>query len=132
MIRLTQQGKSSKEGVELIFLREYILKIAKKAKYSKFPAVIKKIVLVVFVILIFDILVAGIWTFLDKGNWFFSDKSQVRILSDLLFIEGAITFAVGAFIALGMSKTMLATCARVMIIGASLMGSSMAIGMLLL
>jgi len=105
----------------------------RQTKRFKFPTVIRNIVLVVFVILILDILIVGVWvTFLSKQGLY--DKA-VRALSDLLFIEGAMIFATGSFMLLATSKiarARLSTCKCVMIIGSGVMGLSVAIGILLL
>jgi len=74
-----------------------------QTKRFKFPTLIRNIVLVVFVILILDILVVGVWvTFLSKQGWY--DKGGARTLSDLLFIEGAMIFAAGSFMLIARSK----------------------------
>lgn len=102
-----------------------------QTKRFKFPTVIRNIVLVVFVILILDILVVGVWvTFLSKQGWY--DKGGARTLSDLLFIEGAMIFAAGSFMLIARSKIRLSTCKRVIIVGSIVMGLSAAIGILLL
>ena len=68
------------------------------------PKVSKKIVLAVLLTLFFDALVAVFgFSFLHENLSFFADKSEACILSDLLFLEGAIVFTVGAFVASGAS-----------------------------
>ena len=78
--------------------------MAKKKTGFKLPRVSKKIVLAVLFLLFFNALIAVfVFSFLHENFWFFADKSAARILSDLLFLEGAMVFAVGAFVASGLS-----------------------------
>lgn len=132
--------------------------MAKKKNSFKFPRVSKKIVLVVLLLLFFNVLITVFgFSFLHENFYFFADKSAARILSDLLFLEGAIVFTVGAFVASGASifriesKSSLYANSEghikylhesrkkqfkfgivVMIIGAILIGSSMVIGTFLI
>ncbi|MEA2089661.1 MAG: hypothetical protein U9O89_02750 [Thermoproteota archaeon] len=78
--------------------------MTRKLRDFKVPKTVRKIVLVFLCILVFNALVAGLGTpFLCERIWFFSGKSGALVLSDLLFLEGAIIFAVGSFIAGGAS-----------------------------
>jgi hypothetical protein len=64
-----------------------------------------------------------------RNIWFFADKSGWRVASDLAFIEGAVLFSAGSFIAFfsmnfnKREKTLIA-------VGAALIGLSIALGML--
>jgi len=105
--------------------------VAKKKNSFKFPRVTKKIVLVVLLLLFFNALIAVFgFSFLHENFWFFADKSATCILSDLLFLEGAIVFTVGAFVASGASIFRFGIV--VMIIGAILISSSIVIGTFLI
>lgn len=130
-----------------------------KWRCLKLSPKIEKTVLFVLLLLIVDILLAGLGgVFLGGRISFFSGKSATHTLCDLLFLEGAIIFAIGVFLAAGMSELIAgrspsrlfaapkssaedvaefrpkqySTGTILMIIGASLMGSSIAIGVLLL
>ena len=126
-------------------------------EYLKIPKLIRNIVLVFLLILISDVLAAGLWTSLLHGYFF--GYSQTLITCDLLFLEGAIIFVIGAFLASGITwllgvaryprgryyveekmdndirksrKKQLRTGIFTMILGAMLIGSSVAIGQLFL
>lgn len=59
----------------------------------------KNILLFVLSLLIFDVLVSVLGTpYLSENIALFLDKSRTVILSDLLFFEGTVTFAIGTFI----------------------------------
>ena len=130
-----------------------------KGRRFKLSPRTKKIALIVLLLLIIDILLAGLGSFfLSDRISFFSGKSATHMLCDLLFLEGAIIFAIGGFLAAGMSELFAgrspsrlfaaprssaedvaefrpkqySTGTILMIIGASLMGSSIAIGTLFL
>jgi len=126
-------------------------------RYFKFTHITRKIVLIILLLLIFDVLAAGLSPLLRERFRFFSGKSEVHILSDLMFLEGAIIFAVGAFAASGSRllggsrhhhpyieekmasarnvrkprKKVMGSGILMMIIGASFMATSIAIGVLL-
>jgi len=122
----------------------------------KIPKVIQNIIFVVLIILIIDVLAVGLLTTFLHG-WFFG-SSGTTILCNLLFLEGAIIFAIGAFLASGITwllgvfrypqgryyveekmgndirhsrKKQLSTGILIMVVGAMLMGSSVAIGELI-
>jgi len=77
--------------------------VAKKKNGFKFPRVDKKIVLVLLFLLFFNVLIAVLCSSFLQNFWFFADKSIAYILSNLFFFEGALVFAVGAFVASGLS-----------------------------
>lgn len=132
--------------------------MARKKNGFKFPRVSKKIVFALLLILFLDALVAVFgFSFLHENFSFFVDKSEACILSDLLFLEGAIVFTVGAFVASGVSifriesksslyaspeghveylrksrKKQFNSGIVLMVIGAVLIGSSIAIGAFLI
>jgi len=126
-------------------------------EYLKIPKLTRNIVLVFPLILILDILAAGLWTSLLHGCFFC--RPQTLIICDLLFLEGAIIFTIGAFLESGIalplrvsrhpqgrysaeqkkdnenkksSKKQLRTGMFMIILGAMLIGSSVTIGQLLL
>lgn len=125
-------------------------------KHLKIPNVIRNIVLVVLLLSIIDVIVAGLSTFLQ--GWFFG-FSGVTTLCNLLFLEGAAILAIGGFLASGMTwllgasrypgdryyieekmgsdirrsrKRQLSVGISMIIIGATLIGLSVAIGELFL
>lgn len=66
----------------------------------KLPEATKNVLLIVSSLLIFDVLVTALGAPYFSGNiGAFLGKSGTVILSDLLFLEGAVIFAIGAFIA---------------------------------
>lgn len=68
-----------------------------------FPPEVKKIVLIVLLLLIIDIMLAGLGSlFPSERISFFLGKSATHVLCDLLFLEGAIIFVIGVFLAAGM------------------------------
>lgn len=126
-------------------------------EYPKILKSIRKIVLVFLLILISDVLAAGLWTSLLYGSFF--GFSQTRIICNLLFLEGAIIFAIGTFLASGITwllgvlkyprgryygkekidneirqsrKKQLRAGIFTVVLGAMLIGSSVAIGQLFL
>jgi len=126
-------------------------------EYLEIPKLARNIVLVFPLVLILDILAAGLWTSLLHGCFFC--HPQTLIMCDLLFLEGAIIFAIGAFLESGIawplkvlrhsrerhsaeektdngneksSKEKLRTGMFMIILGAMLIGSSVTIGQLLL
>ncbi len=119
--------------------------------------VTRNVILVVLLLLIIDVLAAGLLKIFLQG-WFFG-SSRITILCNILFFEGAVIFAIGAFLASGMTwflgvlryprgryyveekmgneirqsrKKQLNTGIFMMIVGAVLIGSSVAIGELIL
>ena len=76
------------------------MKMAKRARVLKTFQRNRKIILVFFLILILNTSAASLFhSFLSEQIMVFYGKSQIGVLSDLLFLEGAIAFAVGAFTA---------------------------------
>ena len=131
--------------------------MARIKEHLKISKRTRNIVLVFLLILISDVLAAGLWTSLLHGRFF--GWSQTLITCDLLFLEGAIIFTVGAFLASGITwllrvsrhprgrdhveekrnndikksrKKQLRTGMFMMILGAMLIGSSVTIGQLFL
>lgn len=137
------------------------MRIVKTIKNLIIRKLIKKFFLAVFLILTFDVFATYLLAFFrPEGIWFLSNRTELSILSDLLFLEGAIIFAIGAIVASGMSlwhsgassNTSDQHCAEekpaadvgearkkriipwilMIVIGACLMGLSIAIGALVL
>jgi len=77
--------------------------VAKKENGFKLSRINKKIVLALLFLFFFNIFFAVFSFSFLQDFWFFASKSIAYILSDLLFFEGAILFAVGAFVASGLS-----------------------------
>lgn len=134
-----------------------VIKMARIKEHLKISKRTRNIVLAFLLILISDFLAAGLWTSLLHGR--FLGWSQTRITCDLLFLEGAIIFTIGAFLASGITwllrvsrhprgrdyvkekrdndikksrKKQLKTGMFMMILGAMLIGSSVTIGQLFL
>jgi len=64
------------------------------------PKPVKNVLLIVSSLLIFDIVVAVLGgSYLSENIGTFLGKSRTVILSDLLFLEGTVIFAIGTFIA---------------------------------
>lgn len=131
------------------------LKIITKLRRLELPEVAKNVLLIVFSLLIFDVLVTVLGASYLSGNiGAFWGKSRIVILSDLLFLEGAGIFAIGTFIAVAKAAQKIKQFSKpsaeininaektpekrintgilMMIIGAILMGLSIAVGTLLL
>jgi hypothetical protein len=107
--------------------------MARRLRDIKVPEEVRNIVLIVLCIVGIDVIVAGLASyFLGEIVWFFSGKSVAWILSDLLFLEGAVVFTIGAFIAGGVPVVRLRAKVRlgmiVMIIGGAMIGSSIVVG----
>jgi len=76
-----------------------LLKKIKNWMLLKLPKIVKRTLTLVLVLLVFDILLAGLGaTYLNETVAFFFRKSVIFIFSDLLFLEGAIIFTIGAFL----------------------------------
>jgi len=61
---------------------------------------LKNVFLMIFPLVMFDVLVAFLGgSYLSENIGTFLGKSKTVILSDLLFEEGAVIFAIGAFVA---------------------------------
>jgi hypothetical protein len=125
--------------------------------YLKIPKLAKNIVLVFPLVVILNILAAGLWASLLHDCCFC--RPQTLMICDLLFLEGAIIFAIGAFLESGIawplkvlrhsrerhpagektdngngksSKKKVRKGMFMIILGAMLIGSSVAVGQLLL
>lgn len=73
--------------------------IIAKLRRLELSEVAKNVILIVFFLLIFDVLVVVLGaSYLSENTGTFLGKSRTVILSDLLFIEGAVIFAIGTFI----------------------------------
>ncbi len=126
-----------------------------KVRPFELPEAAKNVLLIVSSLSTFDVLVAVLGaTYLSENIGTFWGKSRTVILSDLLFLEGAVIFAIGTFIAVAkaaqkikpFSKPSTETTVNaeqirekrihpsilMMIIGAILMGLSITVGTLLL
>lgn len=65
----------------------------------RFPIFMRKIFWVILLLSVFNVLAISLGvTFLQERIWFFSERPRVYMLSDLLFLEGAVIFAVGTFV----------------------------------
>ena len=74
--------------------------IITKLRHLELPEAAKNVLLVVSSLLIFDVLVTVLGApYLSGNTGAFLGKSRIVILSDLLFLEGAVIFAIGIFIA---------------------------------
>ncbi len=79
-------------------------KIKTKIRRFELPKAAKNVLLIVVSLLIFDALVAVLGApYLSKNIGLFLGKSRRVIVSDLLFLEGTVTFAIGTFIAISRS-----------------------------
>ena len=69
-----------------------------KLKRFRLSKISKRFFKIVLFILIFNVLIVILGPYLSANVPFFSDKSAMHILIDLLFLEGAVIFAIGAFL----------------------------------
>jgi len=128
-------------------------KIKAKLRRFELPKAAKNVLLIVVSLLILDALVAVLGApYLSANTGTFLGKSKTVILSDLLFLEGAVIFGVGTFIVVLRSmyeklsykpstetsdnagqtrEKRLHPSILMMVIGAILMGLSVTIGTLL-
>jgi len=128
-------------------------KIKTKVRLRKLPKAAKKVLSIVLSLLILDALVAVLGApYLSANTGIFLGKSKTVILSDLLFLEGAVIFGVGTFIVVLRSmheklsykpstetpdnagqtrEKRLHPSILMMVIGAILMGLSITVGTLL-
>ena len=90
----------------------------------------KKSIYIISLLLTIDALI-GLGTPYLQSVEFFSGKSGIQIMSDLVFLEGAIVFCIGAFWAFLTPKLELEKV-LLMITGAGMMGLSVVIGVLFL
>ena len=75
-------------------------RIITRLRHLELPEAAKNVLLIVSSLLIFDVLVTVLGASYLSGNiGAFLGKSRTVILSDLLFLEGAVIFAIGIFIA---------------------------------
>ena len=107
--------------------------IKEKVQNLKLPKETRRISLITLILLSIDIIVSLLTPFLQTID-FFSGKSGVRMLSDLLFLEGAIIFTIGAFwgFATKDPRSQLAVIILLVALGISFLGSSIVIGELFL
>jgi len=89
-------------------------------------AFVKKLLLILVVLLTANIAVASFFGILFPVGYF-SGKSVPRIISDLMFVEGAALFFLGAILAFSYSRVSL-NMKTLMILGASMIGISMGFG----
>lgn len=74
--------------------------IKTKLRHLELPEAAKNVLLIVFSLLIFDVLVTVLGaSYLSENTITFMGKSRTVILSDLLFLEGAVILAIGTLIA---------------------------------
>ena len=128
-------------------------KIKTKVRLRKLPKAAKKVLSIVLSLLILDALVTVLGApYLSANTGTFLGKSSTVILSDLLFLEGAVIFAIGTLIVVLRSmheklsykpstettdnagqtrEKRLHPSILMMVIGAILMGLSVTIGTLL-
>ena len=115
-----------------------------KLKRFRTSKIIKKFFKIILIILIFNVLIAVLGPYLSANVHFFSGKSAMHLISDLLFVEGAAIFALGAFLLAsaaysskektkdspeGSNEKQLSPEMLFMIVGASLIGLSIIIGL---
>ena len=105
--------------------------IKEKFRTLKLPKETRKISLIMLILLGIDIIASLLTPHLQSID-FFSGKSEVRILSDLLFFEGAAIFTVGSFLGFVTRdfRSRLAVILLLIILGLSFLGSSMMISAL--
>jgi len=124
----------------------FLRKITSKLNQFKIAEAVKKILMIVSLLLIGDILIAVLGgPFLSENVGTFLGKSTATILSDLLFLEGAVAFAAGAFLTIALSyrpptestdaaaqprKKRIHPSILLIIIGAILIGLSITVGTL--
>lgn len=89
-------------------------------------AFIKRLLLLLAVSLVANIVLASFFGILFPVGYF-SDKSVPRIISDLMFVEGASLFFLGAILAFSYSRVSL-HMKTLMILGASMIGISIGFG----
>ena len=74
--------------------------MAEKTRLLRSLQKYQKIALVVVLILVVNVLVASLChSYFTELSWIFYGKSQTVVLSDLLFLEGAVVFAIGTLAA---------------------------------
>jgi hypothetical protein len=93
---------------------------------DRFNAV-KKVVIVISVLSIFDV-VMGFSSPLLSFLEYFSGKSVFRVASDLAFLEGAVIFGVGSFLAFFSSEFGLRE-ALPLLVGALMIGVALVFGL---
>lgn len=80
-------------------------RIVTKLRHLELSNVAKNVLLIVFSLLISDALVSVlVASYLSESTGPFMGKSRTVILSDLLFLEGAVIFAAGSFITFARTK----------------------------
>ena len=74
--------------------------MAEKIRHLRFFQKYQKVVLVVALIFVVNVLLASLFhSHFMELSWIFYGKSPTVVLSDLLFLEGAIVFAIGTLAA---------------------------------
>lgn len=104
----------------------------------------KKFFKIILIILILNVLIAVLGRYMSANVPFFSGKSAMHLISDLLFVEGAVIFAVSAFLLAsaayspkeqtkdspeGSNEKHMSPEILFMIVGASLIGLSIIVGL---
>lgn len=87
-------GRFKGKNTNLFYTVSSMQKIKKFLRFSM--SSIKKFFVIVFLLLVSDICAVGLSVFLLHGSFF--DQTGIILLSDLLFVEGAIIFSVGSFL----------------------------------
>ena len=74
--------------------------MAEKTRLLRFLQKYQKVILVVVLILVVNVLAASLChSYFMELSWIFYGKSLTVVLSDLLFLEGAVVFAIGTIAA---------------------------------
>lgn len=107
--------------------------IKERFKKLELPTETRKISLITLILLGIDIAVSLLAPHLQTID-FFKDKSELRMLSDLLFLEGAAIFTAGTFWGVKAKdlRSRLAVIMLLIVLGASFLGLSVVIGELFL
>jgi len=107
--------------------------IREKLQRITLPAETRKISLITLILLGVDIAVSLLTPYLQTID-FFKGKSELHMLSDLLFLEGAAIFTAGTLWGVRAKdiRSRLAVILLLVILGASFLGSSVVIGELFL
>jgi nitric oxide reductase large subunit len=112
-------------------------KVAERLRHPNFSEETRKILLVVLFLLVLDVLTSLLAPYVSESVAFFSGKSGAHVLSDLLFLEGAVIFLIGALLFSRMFETKrtldsgskhVTLGVLLMIIGLGMIGLSIIIG----
>lgn len=79
----------------------FLKRIKIRVKGFTLPKVVKNVILVVFPLLILDFLVVLAVYYLKGNSGLILGRSEVVMLSDLLFLEGIVILALGIFYSVG-------------------------------